>query len=74
MIQKELDAVSLFHNAFKIACADQPTVDVPKEIKQLRFKLMEEENQEYLEAAKNNDMVEVADALGICSISYVEQF
>ena len=25
---------------------------------------MEEENQEYLEAAKNNDLVEVADALG----------
>ena len=25
---------------------------------------MKEENEEYLEAAKNNDMVEVADALG----------
>ena len=25
---------------------------------------MEEENQEYLEAARNNDLVEVADALG----------
>jgi predicted HAD superfamily Cof-like phosphohydrolase len=25
---------------------------------------MEEENQEYLEAAKNNDIIEVADALG----------
>ena len=30
----------------------------------LRFDLMKEENEEYLEAANNNDMVEVADALG----------
>ncbi|MDG1056316.1 MAG: nucleoside triphosphate pyrophosphohydrolase family protein, partial [Flavobacteriaceae bacterium] len=31
---------------------------------QLRFDLMKEENEEYLEAAQNNDLVEVADALG----------
>ena len=30
----------------------------------LRFGLMEEENQEYLEAAERDDLVEVADALG----------
>jgi predicted HAD superfamily Cof-like phosphohydrolase len=30
----------------------------------LRFTLMDEENKEYLEAIKNNDMIEVADALG----------
>tara|TARA_R110002020_G_scaffold37072_6_gene111824 strand:+ start:900 stop:1223 length:324 start_codon:yes stop_codon:yes gene_type:complete len=30
----------------------------------LRFNLMDEENREYLEAANNNDLVEVADALG----------
>ena len=30
----------------------------------LRFNLMDEENREYLEAAGNNDLVEVADALG----------
>ena len=30
----------------------------------LRFNLMKEENEEYFEAANNNDMVEVADALG----------
>jgi len=28
------------------------------------FNLMDEENREYLEAAQNNDLVEVADALG----------
>ena len=30
----------------------------------LRFKLMAEENEEYLEAAENGDLIEVADALG----------
>ena len=64
MIQKELNAVQAFHEAFKLNCAEQPTVAIPEKIKELRFRLMEEENQEYLEAAKNNDMVEVADALG----------
>ncbi len=30
----------------------------------LRYNLMKEENEEYLEAAKNKDIVEIADALG----------
>jgi predicted HAD superfamily Cof-like phosphohydrolase len=30
----------------------------------LRFNLMKEENEEYLEAAQNGDIVEIADALG----------
>ena len=64
MIQKELNAVQAFHEAFKIGYANTPTVDLPEQIKLLRFRLMEEENQEYIEAAKNNDLVEVADALG----------
>ena len=40
------------------------TANIPEEIKQLRFKLMEEENLEYLKATKENDLVEIADALG----------
>jgi len=64
MIQKELKAVESFHRAFKIDCATEPTVAISENIKELRFRLMEEENVEYLEAAKNNDLVEVADALG----------
>jgi predicted HAD superfamily Cof-like phosphohydrolase len=31
---------------------------------QLRYRLMDEENREYLEAARRGDLVEVADALG----------
>lgn len=64
MIQKELKAVEAFHKAFKIECENAPTVAISESIKELRFRLMEEENEEYLEAAKNNDLVEVADALG----------
>lgn len=30
----------------------------------LRFNLMREENEEYLEACRNGDLVEIADALG----------
>ena len=38
--------------------------DLGKDKNLLRFNLMDEENNEYLEAAKNNDLIEVADALG----------
>ncbi len=64
MIKNELDAVQLFHEAFKIGVNQSPTIEVSDKIKELRFNLMKEENEEYLEAAKNNDMIEVADALG----------
>tara|TARA_B100001939_G_scaffold302834_1_gene280199 strand:- start:266 stop:655 length:390 start_codon:yes stop_codon:yes gene_type:complete len=64
MIKKELDAVKLFHKKFNIDYLDKPTAKISDEIKELRFKLMEEENLEYLKAAKDNDIVEIADALG----------
>ena len=64
MIKNELDAVQLFHEAFNIGINHNPTVAVSEKIKELRFNLMKEENEEYLEAVKNNDIVEVADALG----------
>ncbi|MGB5392701.1 MAG: nucleoside triphosphate pyrophosphohydrolase family protein, partial [Lutimonas sp.] len=40
------------------------TANLAPKILQLRYELMKEENEEYLEAALNNDLVEVADALG----------
>ena len=63
-MKKQLDAVKAFHNAFKQTVHNNPTVEIPKEIIDLRYRLMQEENEEYLEAAKNNDLTEVADALG----------
>ena len=64
MIKKELDSVKLFHKKFNINYLNEPKANIPEEIKELRFKLMEEENLEYLKAAKENNLVEIADALG----------
>lgn len=64
MIKKELNAVQLFHEAFGIEVNEKPTIDLSEKIKELRYNLMKEENEEYLEAVQNNDLVEVADALG----------
>ena len=64
MIKKELDSVKLFHKKFNIDYLNEPKANIPPEIKKLRFKLMEEENLEYLKATKENNLVEIADALG----------
>jgi len=37
---------------------------ISKDRYELRHRLMEEENNEYLEACKNGDIVEIADAIG----------
>ena len=37
---------------------------ISKERYELRHRLMEEENNEYLEACENGDLVEIADAIG----------
>ena len=57
-------AVKEFHKAFKLDYLDTPKADLGMDKNKLRFNLMKEENEEYFEAANNNDMVEVADALG----------
>lgn len=59
-----IEAVETFHKAFKIDNNYKPTVDLTDADKMLRYKLMREENEEYLEAAQNGDLIEVADALG----------
>ena len=56
--------VEKFHESFKIGNNYEPTTDLSEDDILLRYKLMREENEEYLEAARNKDMVEVADALG----------
>ena len=63
-MQDQLDAVAAFHKAFGVGVAQKPTAITAKDILNLRHRLMAEENEEYLEAANNNDLVEVADALG----------
>lgn len=63
-MQDKINAVKAFHTAFKIGYRDTPKADLGLEKNMLRYKLMREENEEYLEAANANDLVEVADALG----------
>lgn len=59
-----ISAVEKFHDSFGIKNNYQPTAKLSTEVAELRHRLIEEENNEYLEAAKNGDLVEVADALG----------
>jgi predicted HAD superfamily Cof-like phosphohydrolase len=63
-IQETIGHVEQFHDAFGIKNHYEPTVNLTESEIELRFNLMKEENEEYLEAAKNGDLVEVADALG----------
>ena len=63
-MKNKIEAVKKFHTAFKIGHREIPKADLGQEKNMLRFNLMKEENEEYFEAANNNDLVEVADALG----------
>lgn len=62
-LKDKIEKVAAFHNAFGIKNNEVPTF-LNLEETMLRYTLMREENEEYLEAAKNNDMIEIADALG----------
>lgn len=57
-------AVETFHDAFGISNNYTPTAELSEADVLLRYKLMREENEEYLEAAQKGDIVEIADALG----------
>lgn len=59
-----INHVKTFHEAFGINNEEQPNGKLDEKTFLLRYKLMREENEEYLEAAENGDTVEIADALG----------
>lgn len=63
-MRKQIDSVKEFHTAFKIGHSESPIADLGEFKNTLRYNLMKEENEEYLEAVQNNDLVEIADALG----------
>ena len=63
-MQKQLNAVKLFHETYGLGVSTELKADLGKLKNELRFNLMKEENEEYLEAVENNDIVEIADALG----------
>lgn len=63
-LKETIEAVEQFHNSFGIDNNYAPTTELTEAEILLRFKLMNEENEEYLEAAQKGDIVEIADALG----------
>ena len=64
MITNAIEQVKEFADTFNIQYSDNMNANIDESIIDLRFRLMQEENLEYLEAAKNKDIVEIADALG----------
>jgi predicted HAD superfamily Cof-like phosphohydrolase len=62
-MKKQLEAVEKFHNAFGQDNGKYPRPLTEDEY-ELRHSLMQEENNEYLDACDENSLVEIADALG----------
>ena len=63
-MKRKIECVEEFHRIYKLGNSDKPIGKLENGLEKLRFDLMKEENEEYLEAAKRGDIVEVADALG----------
>jgi predicted HAD superfamily Cof-like phosphohydrolase len=62
-LYEKIRSVEEFHDVFKIGNASEITL-VEERDYTLRYNLIKEENEEYLEACKNGDIIEIADALG----------
>ncbi len=63
-LQETIDKVKEFHSVFGLGYFENPQADVDRKTVELRHRLMQEENDEYLEAALNKDLTLIADALG----------
>ena len=59
---RQVEQVKDFNEAFGVVVNSRPTL-VEKSLYELNHNLMKEENDEYLEACQNDDIVEIADAL-----------
>ena len=64
MIKKPIEAVTKFHESYGLRIEHTPKANLSKNISELRFNLMKEENEEYLKAAQDQDLIEIGDALG----------
>ena len=62
-MNKQLKQLEDFHRIFSAHIEDAPTADLTDETISLRIKLIQEELDEYVEAANARDLVGVADAL-----------
>jgi predicted HAD superfamily Cof-like phosphohydrolase len=63
-MQNKINSVKEFHMAFGLGYSETMRGDLGEQKNILRYNLMKEENEEYLEAVQNDDIVEIADALG----------
>ena len=63
-MEKQVAAVKKFHSVYNLGYSQDLNADIGQNKLLLRYNLMKEENEEYLEAAQNKDIVEIADALG----------
>ena len=63
-MKNKIEAVKDFHRAYKLGYSETPLASLGTDKNMLRYKLMREENEEYLDAANDGDLIEVADALG----------
>jgi predicted HAD superfamily Cof-like phosphohydrolase len=59
-----IDKVRDFHEIFGLEYHRLPNAEISNRIIELRHRLMAEENDEYLEAAKAGNLTQIADALG----------
>jgi predicted HAD superfamily Cof-like phosphohydrolase len=62
-LYEKIRSVEEFHEIFKIGNASEIKLIDEKDYT-LRYNLIKEENEEYLDACKKGDIVEIADALG----------
>lgn len=63
LLYQKIQLVEEFHDVFEIGNANEIKLIDEKDYT-LRYNLIKEENEEYLDACKNGDIVEIADALG----------
>ncbi len=63
-LKEKINAVREFHDSFGISNNEQMETSLDKSDYELRYRLLKEELDEYHEACKEGDIVEIADALG----------
>jgi predicted HAD superfamily Cof-like phosphohydrolase len=62
-LQETVREVQRFHEIFGLPVAYAPVAELPRGVLSLRLKLLQEELDEYREAAEAGDLVAIADAL-----------
>lgn len=61
---KMVNDVREFQEVFNLIVNHEPTAEVPEQLYELRHRLMHEENEEYLDACREGNITNIADALG----------